>query len=217
MDRKMPVKDKVRYQRDTFGEIAIPEDALWGAQTQRSLQYFKIGNHHFGERFIRALVAIKRACAQANRSCELLDDTRCEAIVVACDDILDGHHFDQFPLSVWQTGSGTQTNMNVNEVISTLANSILEKKSGGDKTIHPNDHVNRSQSSNDVFPSAMHIAVAQATHDKLIKAVDYLDKDLAQKQEAFKTVLTVGRTHLMDALPLTVGFGLRWQTRDPQL
>ncbi len=193
------------YAYDSFGQIAIPPNTLWGAQTQRSLQHFQIGDHQFDKRLIFAIVTIKSICAEVNREYQLLDEVRCQAIVSACDQLLAGEHLDQFPLSVWQTGSGTQTHMNVNEVISTLANIWLTNQSVRDKNIHPNDHINMSQSSNDVFPSAMHISVAQATHEKLFDAMDRLDFTLSQKQDAFKQVYTVGRTHLMDALPLTVG------------
>ncbi|MCW8930906.1 MAG: class II fumarate hydratase [Gammaproteobacteria bacterium] len=196
---------KERYAYDSFGKIAIPPNKLWGAQTQRSLQHFKIGNHLFDRQLIIAIVTIKSICAEVNREYKLLDELMCQAIVAACHQILAGKHLDQFPLSVWQTGSGTQTHMNVNEVICTLANIWLNNKSTEDEKIHPNDHVNMSQSSNDVFPSAMHISVAQATHEKLFDAMDRLDFTLKQKQDAFKQVYTVGRTHLMDALPLTVG------------
>lgn len=206
----MSIKKVVqRDTSDSFGKIAIPDSALWGAQTQRSLQHFTIGRHQFDRRFIKALVAIKRACAQANRDAGLLEDELCEAIMTSCDAILQGHHSEQFPLSVWQTGSGTQTNMNVNEVISSLANLTLnehrDERSGHQWLVHPNDHVNMSQSSNDIFPSAMHLVVAQLTHDTLFKSLDELETELAQKQVEFNEITMVGRTHLMDALPLTVG------------
>lgn len=191
---------------DRFGKISIPDNALWGAQTQRSLKYFNIGRHQFDRRFIKALVAIKCVCAQANRDAGLLEDDLCEAIIIACDEILQGHHSDQFPLHVWQTGSGTQTHMNVNEVISSLANVNLNKSSeNNQRVVHPNDHVNMSQSSNDIFPSAMHLVVAQLTHESLFQSLDQLETELTQKQVEFNGINMVGRTHLMDALPLTVG------------
>ena len=187
-------------------EFMIPEGSLWSTQTQRSLHYFNIGSHPFSNRFIKALVSIKKACAQSNYNAGLMDIRMYKAIELSCDEILVGQYSNQFPLSIWQTGSGTQTNMNVNEVISSLANTLLNKKKEDNHlTIHPNDHVNMSQSSNDVFPSAMHIVVAQLTHEKLLSAIDKLDTELAQKQAAFNTVYAVGRTHLMDAVPLTVG------------
>ncbi len=198
-----------RDASDSFGKIAIPDNALWGAQTQRSLKHFNIGRHRFDSRFIKALVGIKSSCAQANRELGLLEDELCEAIMTGCDAILQGHHCEQFPLHVWQTGSGTQTNMNVNEVISSLANAYLDetsdKGSANQWIVHPNDHVNMSQSSNDIFSSAMHLVVAQLTHETLFKSLDMLETELAQKQVEFNEIYTVGRTHLMDALPLTVG------------
>jgi len=204
-----PVEPPAENKRDNVtnngDEFMIPEGSLWGTQTQRSLHYFRIGNHLFSNRFIKALVSIKRACAQSNRNAERLDRKFYEAIELSCDAILEGQYSDQFPLSIWQTGSGTQTNMNVNEVISSIANALLNKKENAHLIIHPNDHVNMSQSSNDIFPSAMHIVVAQLTHEKLLSAMDQLNAELAQKQETFNTVYAVGRTHLMDAVPLTVG------------
>jgi len=198
------------YASDSFGDIAIPEHAQWGAQTQRSLDHFKIGMHRFEPCFIEALLHIKRASAQVNFGECLLEDKLAAAILIACDEILKGEQWQQFPLHVWQTGSGTQTNMNVNEVISSLANAYLDKNTPAKNqnkrsSVHPNDHVNMSQSTNDVFPSAMHIAVAQLTHKKLLPAIKQLDAELAQKQHLFKRHYSVGRTHLMDALPLTVG------------
>ena len=198
-------KQQHAYASDSFGEIAIPEHALWGAQTQRSLQHFKIGKHRFEPCFIEALLQIKRACAQVNRTENLLEDIQCEAILIACDEVLAGEQWQQFPLRVWQTGSGTQTNMNVNEVISSLANAYLDKNQDKSINVHPNDHVNMSQSTNDVFPSAMHIAAAQMTQQTLLPAIKQLDAELAEKQQLFKMYYSVGRTHLMDALPLTVG------------
>lgn len=198
-----------RYASDSFGKIAIPEKALWGAQTQRSLKHFNIGKHCFESRFIKALVSIKRACAEANRDAGILDHTLCKAILSGCDAVLKGNHLDQFPLHVWQTGSGTQTNMNVNEVISSLANMYLhehgDKRSNYQPIIHPNDHVNMSQSSNDIFPSAMHLVVAQLTHEILFHSIHQLESALTIKQTEYNEVYMVGRTHLMDALPLTVG------------
>jgi fumarate hydratase class II len=213
MGRAMTKKNKLQneqsdqqgYASDSFGKIAIPKDALWGAQTQRSLEHFKIGWHRFQPCFIEALLQIKRAAAQVNREEELLDEQLYEAIMQACDEVLSGGYWHQFPLHVWQTGSGTQTNMNVNEVVSSLANTYLAKKSDKPIKVHPNDHVNMSQSSNDVFPTAMHIAVVQMGRKKLFPAFEFFDSELAKKQQLFKMDYSVGRTHLMDALPLSVG------------
>lgn len=181
---------------------------LWGKQTQASLRYFNIGEHRFSPRFIAVLVTIKRACAQVNRQHRRLTAEQCDAIVSACDAILEGDHAAQFPLRIWQTGSGTQTNMNVNEVIASLANASLADSGQAVKQqepIHPNDHVNRSQSSNDVFPSAMHILVATQTQQRLLPALTYMERLLTQKQAVFHPIYTVGRTHLMDALPIRAG------------
>lgn len=167
--------------------------ALWGKQTQLSLKYFDIGKHTFESDFIEALVSIKRACSTVNHKLKLIDDEQFRSIVLACDEVLDGKHHDQFPLRIWQTGSGTQTNMNVNEVIASLAN------------LHPNDHVNMSQSSNDVFPSAMHIVVARQTVEVLLPSIELMIRELCNKQSEFKDINTVGRTHLMDALPIKAG------------
>lgn len=191
-----------------FAPVTVDEGALWGIQTQRSLINFNIGKQRFEARFIDALVNIKRVCAGVNHRRGLLAAEHCHAITRACDDLLAGNHRDQFPLRVWQTGSGTQTNMNVNEVITSLANVGLEsigKTSAATTTVHPNDHVNMSQSSNDVFPTAMHLAVAQQSHDALFPALDHLTRTLSDKQSEFAAIYTVGRTHLMDALPVTVG------------
>lgn len=185
--------------------MTVDSQKHWGKQTEMSLHHFRIGNHRFELSFIKALVSIKRSCAEVNNAKKLLDDDLSSAIIASCDDILKGDFDDQFPLSVWQTGSGTQTNMNVNEVISSLANEKLDGNQGEQTVVHPNDHVNMSQSSNDVFPSAMHVAVALATHEKMLKSLAQLDKGLAEKQGEFNEVFMVGRTHLMDAVPLSVG------------
>ncbi|SDJ17482.1 fumarase, class II [Ferrimonas sediminum] len=189
-------------ERQADGEV------LWGKQTQASLRYFNIGEHRFSPRFIAVLVTIKRACAQVNRQHRRLTAEHCDAIVWACDAILAGDHGAQFPLRIWQTGSGTQTNMNVNEVIASLANSYLAESGQGGaqpESIHPNDHVNRSQSSNDVFPCAMHILVATQTQQQLLPALALMDRVLSQKQAEFHEIYSVGRTHLMDALPIRSG------------
>ncbi|MBY6186775.1 class II fumarate hydratase [Marinobacter hydrocarbonoclasticus] len=185
-------------------------EVLWGKQTQASLRYFNIGEHRFSPRFIAVLVTIKRACALVNRQHQRLTARQCDAIVLACEAILAGDHEAQFPLRIWQTGSGTQTNMNVNEVIASLANGYLADSGQGRaqplrQPIHPNDHVNRSQSSNDLFPSAMHILVATETRQRLLPALAHMERVLAQKQAEFHAIYTVGRTHLMDAMPIRAG------------
>lgn len=191
---------------DDFADIEVDQNALWGKQTQRSLKYFDIGKQSFELDFIQALVTIKKASANVNQDHGLLSVEKNAAIVSACDDLLRGEYSDQFPLRIWQTGSGTQTNMNVNEVIATLANRYLtdNKRSDG-SGIHPNDHVNCSQSSNDVFPSAMHLVVAQQTHQKLLPAIEEIQQTLSLKQAEFNESYTVGRTHMMDALPIRAG------------
>jgi len=185
---------------------------LWGEQTRLSLKYFNIGRHCFSTEFIDTLINIKRACAQVNYNEGLLSKDFLQVILLACDELLAKDYPEQFPLRIWQTGSGTQSNMNVNEVISTLANESREKKCFENhqleyinNRIHPNDHVNMSQSSNDVFPSAMHIAVAKLTHSNLLKSLTYLYDKLHEKQWEYNDVVSVGRTHLMDAIPLAVG------------
>ncbi|GHE81830.1 class II fumarate hydratase [Thalassotalea profundi] len=188
------------------------KNSLWGKQTQLSLQYFTIGSHCFSMDFINSLINIKKACAQVNYNEGLLDKDIYQSILHACSELQLNDYSIQFPLSVWQTGSGTQTNMNVNEVIASLANTFKAKKITDaqtkqqlSRTIHPNDHVNLSQSSNDVFPSAMHIVVAVLTHNRLLKSLAHLKSSLNEKQQQFKDDFTVGRTHLMDALPLSAG------------
>lgn len=185
-------------------------EMLWGKQTQLSLQFFNIGSQCFSLLFIECLIQIKRACAEVNHDNGLLNAEVCQVILAACDELLLNENLfreyaEQFPLSVWQTGSGTHTNMNVNEVICTLANKLLSKQNKcASEQIHPNDHVNMSQSSNDVFPTAMHMVVATLTHNKLLKSLTYLYGEIENKQTQFKSLLTVGRTHLMDALTLPV-------------
>lgn len=191
-----------------FVPVTVEKGALWGEQTQRSLKNFNIGQQCFEVGFIEALVNIKRASADVNYEAGILTSDRCRAIVTACDEILSGRHPDQFPLRIWQTGSGTQTNMNINEVVCSLANRYLAEQNNDSHNrveVHPNDHVNMSQSSNDVFPTAMHLVVARQTHEKLFIALTMLSEQLSGKQGEFEGIYTVGRTHLMDALPLTVG------------
>ncbi|GLX78765.1 fumarate hydratase class II [Thalassotalea insulae] len=188
-----------------FPAGTIDEGVLWGKQTQLSLKNFNIGSQCFNPAFIAALVTIKREAAQINHQLTKLAKPHAQAITFACDEILQGKHAKQFPLRIWQTGSGTQTNMNVNEVIATLANQFLaQDKNTPDNAIHPNDHVNMSQSSNDIFPSAMHIVVAQQTHQQLLPAITLLTERLSNKAAEFDGIFTVGRTHLMDALPVNV-------------
>lgn len=191
---------KTRIEKDSLGTVEVPADVYWGAQTARSLANFQIGKETMAHELIMALVVIKKAAAKTNYALGLLDKPKMQAITKACDEVLDGSHKDQFPLVIWQTGSGTQTNMNVNEVLAARASEIL-----GKKVVHPNDHVNMSQSSNDVFPSAIHIAACIAIEQKLIPALKKLHKALQAKEKAFNSIIKVGRTHLMDAAPLTFG------------
>lgn len=191
----------------TKAKASKKERILWGKQTQLSLKYFDIGKHTFDSGFIDSLVAIKRACAKVNYKMSFLTDDQLEAIIHACDELLKGKHYDQFPLRIWQTGSGTQTNMNVNEVIASLANAFNRQCKHADDekdvaVLHPNDHINMSQSSNDVFPSAMHIVVAKNTMELLLPSIELMERALSQKQTEFERFYTVGRTHLMDALPI---------------
>lgn len=195
----------MRKESDSLGEVEVPEDKLWGAQTMRSLANFVIGQEKMPIELIHALVLIKKAAAKVNRELGLLDANKESLIVSSADEILEGLYDDQFPLAVWQTGSGTQTNMNVNEVISNLAIRKAGGKIGSKEPIHPNDHVNMSQSSNDVFPSAMHIAVTLEIKERLLPALEEMKRALLLKAEEFKNIIKVGRTHLMDAVPLTLG------------
>ncbi|MBI4182872.1 MAG: class II fumarate hydratase [Proteobacteria bacterium] len=201
------VKDDARHriERDSLGEVRVPAEHYWGAQTQRSIDNFRIGVERMPEALIRAFALQKKAAALANMRLGALDRTRGEAIVAAADRILAGELDDEFPLVVWQTGSGTQTNMNLNEVIAGLANERLANRRGGREPVHPNDHVNLGQSSNDSFPTAMHIAAASEVTGRLLPALDRLAAALAAKAEAFADVVKIGRTHLQDATPLTLG------------
>lgn len=193
-----------RQERDSLGTIPVPNEALWGAQTQRSLQNFRIGEQRFTSGFIHSYALIKKAAALSN--CELgkLDQKRCDLIVAACDEIMSGQHADQFPLVIWQTGSGTQTNMNLNEVIANRANEIAGSERGSMTPVHPNDHVNMSQSSNDSFPTAMHVTAAYAT-GQMLETTDHLLSLLLNKTREFAQHIKSGRTHLMDATPVTLG------------
>jgi fumarate hydratase, class II len=196
---------KVRIETDTFGPIEVPADRYWGAQTQRSLQNFRIGTERMPPPLIRALGLIKRAAAEVNQSLGLLDRRRARAIITAAQEVIDGKLDDHFPLVVWQTGSGTQTNMNLNEVIANRANELLGGKRGEKSPVHPNDHVNMSQSSNDVFPTALHIAAAREIADRLDPALAHLHTALARKTKEFAKIVKIGRTHTQDATPLTLG------------
>jgi fumarate hydratase class II len=192
-------------ESDSMGEIAVPAESYWGAQTQRSIENFKIGGHRMPDALITALGIQKRCAAMANVALKQLDDNLGKVIIDAASEVIDGKLFDQFPLVVWQTGSGTQTNMNANEVIAGRANEILGHGRGGKKPVHPNDHVNRGQSSNDSFPTAMHIAAAIEVNRHLIPALSHLHKILDDKAREFSDIIKIGRTHLMDATPVTLG------------
>ena len=194
-----------RTERDTFGPIEVPADKLWGAQTQRSLQNFDISGEQQPREIIRALAQVKRASATVNQALGLLDAKKRDAIVAAAQEVVDGKHPGEFPLVVWQTGSGTQTNMNLNEVIANRASELLGGERGEGRLVHPNDDVNKSQSSNDVFPTASHVAAVDALTNKLLPAIDLLKTTLDQKARAFDGIVKIGRTHLQDATPLTLG------------
>jgi fumarate hydratase class II len=196
---------KTRTETDSFGPIQVPADRYWGAQTQRSLENFRIGSERMPIPVIHALAIIKRAAAEVNHKLGLIDARRMRAIVKAAQEVIDGALDDHFPLVVWQTGSGTQTNMNVNEVIANRANESLGAKLGAKAPVHPNDHVNLSQSSNDSFPTAMHIAAALEITRALLPALAHLQKALERKAKAFAAIVKIGRTHLQDATPLTLG------------
>jgi fumarate hydratase class II len=196
---------KTRTEIDTFGPIEVPADRYWGAQTERSRHNFRIGEERMPRSIVRALGLIKRAAAEVNHELGLLDARRAKAIVRAAQEVIDGELDEHFPLVVWQTGSGTQTNMNVNEVIAARANAMLGGKPGAKSPVHPNDHVNMSQSSNDCFPTAMHIAAAQEIAQRLIPALSALHAALAAKTREFAHIVKIGRTHAQDATPLTLG------------
>jgi fumarate hydratase, class II len=195
----------VRVETDTFGPIEVPADRYWGAQTQRSLQNFRIGTETMPAPLVRALGIVKRAAAKVNRDHGTLEPRLADVIIRAAQEVIDGRLADHFPLVVWQTGSGTQSNMNANEVIANRANEMLGAPLGGKSPVHPNDHVNRAQSSNDTFPTAMHIAAVEQVHHQLLPALEHLYAALAAKAEAFGDVIKIGRTHLQDATPLTLG------------
>src|SRR6266480_5168052 len=194
-----------RIETDSFGPIEVPADRYWGAQTERSRQNFRIGQDRMPMPIIRALGIVKLAAAETNRELGLLDQRRARAIVRAAREVIDGKLDDHFPLVVWQTGSGTQTNMNLNEVIANRANELLGGELGAKKPVHPNDHVNMSQSSNDSFPTAMHIAAVERITGDLIPALGELLRTLRKKEKAFAGIVKIGRTHTQDATPLTLG------------
>ena len=199
------MNQKTRQEQDSIGKIKVSNSNFWGAQTQRSLKNFKIGNNLMPIEIIHALVTIKMACAKVNQKQKSLAPKIANAIISASKNILTGKYDDQFPLSVWQTGSGTQTNMNVNEVIANLANKKLTGKLGTNSPVHPNDHVNKSQSTNDSFPSAINIAASKKVTDELIPALNEMEKTLGSQSKKWKSIIKIGRTHLQDATPLSLG------------
>ena len=195
----------IRIEKDSLGEVKVQADRLWGAQTQRSLEHFSIGKDLIPREMISAYAILKKAAANANHAGKRLNDQRHELITAVCDEILAGQHHDMFPLHVWMTGSGTQFNMNVNEVISNRCCQLAGTPLGSKDPIHPNDHVNMAQSSNDSFPSAMYIAAAINTKQRLLPAVNELRDAIGRKVEEWKDVIKIGRTHMQDATPLTLG------------
>jgi len=196
--------DNYRTERDSLGEMQVPADAYWGAQTQRAVENFPISDLTFGRRFIRALGIVKKGAAQANRDLDLLDNDKAACIIDAADEVIAGEHDDQFPVDIFQTGSGTSSNMNANEVISNRATELYGGEIGT-REIHPNDHVNYGQSSNDVIPTAMHVASLEAVERDLLPALAALRDELAAKESEFEDVVKTGRTHLQDATPVTLG------------
>ncbi|WP_272511101.1 class II fumarate hydratase [Bacillus altitudinis] len=193
-----------RIEKDTMGEIKVPKDKFWGAQTQRSKENFRIGSEKMPKEVVNAFAILKRSTAIANERLGNLESEKAEAIAAVCDDIISGKYDEHFPLVVWQTGSGTQSNMNMNEVVANRATAYLKDKNS-EFSIHPNDDVNRSQSSNDTFPTAMHVAAVLAVYKKLLPAIDQLRATLDEKAKAYQEIVKIGRTHLQDATPLTVG------------
>ena len=194
-----------RTEKDTFGPIEVRADRLWGAQTERSLRYFRISTERMPLEVVHALAMVKRSAAGVNLALGILDSAKAQAIRTAAGEVLAGKLDGEFPLSVWQTGSGTQTNMNVNEVLANRASELLGGERGAERLVHPNDDVNLGQSSNDVFPTAMHVAAVLAIHRDLLPALEKLAKTLASKRDAFASIVKIGRTHLQDATPLTLG------------
>ncbi len=195
----------LRLEKDSFGTIEVPAERLWGAQTERTPRFFRISSERMPLAVVHALALVKKAAARVNLELRLIDAKKADAIVRAADEVIAGRHDAEFPLSVWQTGSGTQSNMNVNEVLANRASELLGGERGQKRLVHPNDEVNLGQSSNDVFPTAMHIAAARALHDGVLPALEQLRATLARKRDAFNDVIKIGRTHLQDATPLTLG------------
>ncbi|MGX9869866.1 class II fumarate hydratase [Enterobacter mori] len=195
----------VRHEKDSMGAIDVPADKLWGAQTQRSLEHFRISTEKMPVSLIQALALTKRAAAKVNQDLDLLAADKATAIIDAADEVLAGKHPDEFPLAIWQTGSGTQSNMNMNEVLANRASELLGGVRGMERKVHPNDDVNKSQSSNDVFPTAMHVAAVIAIREQLIPQLNVLKTTLNEKAQAFRDIVKIGRTHLQDATPLTLG------------
>ena len=196
---------KTRKEFDSIGQISVPVDKYWGASTERSKKYFNIGNEYINHDLIKSIAIIKKSAAIVHLKNKQIEKRICKSIIRAASEILSGSLINQFPLKVWQTGSGTQTNMNVNEVISNRAIEILKGKKGSKKPVHPNDHVNKSQSTNDVFPTAMHIAIILKSKKKLLPNLEMLNKEIKKKVKEFNKIIKIGRTHLQDATPLSVG------------
>lgn len=194
-----------RIEKDSFGPIDVPADRLWGAQTQRSLHHFHISSERMAPELVAALAQVKRAAAAVNRSLGKLGSDKADAIIRAADEVLDGRHPAEFPLAVWQTGSGTQSNMNMNEVLANRGSELLGGERGEGRMLHPNDHVNMGQSSNDIFPTAMHVAAAWALAKEVLPALAQLRGTLLRKSRDFEPIVKIGRTHLQDATPLTLG------------
>src|ERR1700736_5469131 len=201
----LELRSNLRKEMDSLGEVNVPADKLWGAQTQRSLEHFSIGKDLIPREMITSYAILKKAAAIANHASKRLDDQRYKLIAQTCDEILAGQHHDMFPLHVWMTGSGTQFNMNVNEVISNRCCQLAGTPLGSKTPVHPNDHVNMAQSSNDSFPSAMNIAAAMSVKERLMPAVAALRDAIAAKAEEWKDIIKIGRTHMQDATPLTLG------------
>jgi fumarate hydratase class II len=196
---------ETRIEKDSFGPLDVPADRLWGAQTQRSLHYFHISTERMAPELVAALAQVKRAAAAVNRSLGKLDRDKADAIIRAADEVLEGKHEGEFPLAVWQTGSGTQSNMNMNEVLANRASELMGGQRGEERLLHPNDHVNMGQSSNDMFPTAMHVAAALAVAQQVLPALARLRGTLEVKARDFADIVKIGRTHLQDATPLTLG------------
>src|SRR3989338_4390618 len=194
-----------RIEKDTMGELEVPNDRYYGCQTARSLINFKIGGERFPREMIRAFGILKKAAALTNADLKILPKEKCDLIVQAANEVIEGKLDDHFPLAVWQTGSGTQTNMNLNEVISNRAIEIAGGEMGSKKPVHPNDHVNRGQSTNDIFPTVMHVATVLNIHEKLFPALQKLTQTLEKKAKEYDKIVKMGRTHLQDATPITLG------------